>query len=62
MKSRDDQLHYFFFQNSPKISESKKQTMIMSIAACETKPSLDWCNWAVSIDCMKLIVGGLFVA
>lgn len=43
----------FFFQNSPRISERRKHTVMISMSACETKPSRDWCSWAVSIDCRK---------
>ncbi len=43
----------FFFQNSPRISESRKQTVMRSIIACETRPNRDWCSWAVSMDCLN---------
>lgn len=53
---------HFFFQNSPRISESKKHTVIISMKAWETRPNLDWCNWAISIDRIKLTFSGLLTA
>ena len=34
----------FFFQNSPSISDNIKQTVMISMTACETRPRRDWCS------------------